>query len=239
MQRRRSRIPVVSLVGYTNAGKSTLLNRLSGSDVLVADQLFATLDPTTRRVDLPGGRGVLFTDTVGFIQKLPHTLVAAFRATLEEISESSLLLHVVDASHPNALEQMEAVTRTLVSDLGIEGVPSLVVLNKMDRVGEDDADRLAVAAGHPQACRVSALRGEGLEVLLKQIETNLDTGLAHLVVRIPHTEGTLISHFYDVATVESETYESDWVELTGTLDARYAGEYAPYQVKKKPRRKSE
>ena len=135
IRRKRSRIPVVTLVGYTNAGKSTLLNQLTRSDVYVADQLFATLDPTTRRVDLPGGHQALFTDTVGFIQKLPTQLVAAFRATLEEIAEADLLLHVVDITHPNARAQAEAVHNTLI-ELEADHIPVLTVLNKIDRLAE-------------------------------------------------------------------------------------------------------
>src|SRR5690349_7068260 len=130
-QRKRSRIPTVALVGYTNAGKSTLLNRIARADVHTADQLFATLDPTTRRVELPGGYNGLFTDTVGFIQKLPTTLVEAFHATLEEIVESDLLLHLVDISHPNALNQFEAVQQTL-EELGANHIPIVTALNKVD-----------------------------------------------------------------------------------------------------------
>src|SRR5689334_17712743 len=132
-QRKRSRIPTVALVGYTNAGKSTLLNRIASSDVYVANQLFATLDPTTRRVELPGGYQALFTDTVGFIQKLPTTLIAAFRATLEEITEADMLLHVVDISHPNALNQFQAVQETL-NEIGAGRVPAVTALNKIDRL---------------------------------------------------------------------------------------------------------
>ena len=131
-RRKRSRLPLITLVGYTNAGKSTLLNRLAQADVYVADQLFATLDPTTRRVELPGGHTALFTDTVGFIQKLPTELVAAFRATLEEISEADLLLHVIDGTHANARAQAEAVHQTL-AEIEADHIPILTVLNKIDR----------------------------------------------------------------------------------------------------------
>ena len=143
VQRKRTRIPTVALVGYTNTGKSTLLNRLAKADIYVADQLFATLDPTTRRVELSGGYQALFTDTVGFIQKLPTSLVAAFRATLEEIAEADLLLHVVDISHPNAMNQAEAVHETL-KEIEADQVPVITVLNKIDRLSDPAAARRAL-----------------------------------------------------------------------------------------------
>ncbi len=167
LQRMRAGIPVVALVGYTNAGKSTLLNALSGSDVYVADQLFATLDPTTRRVEMPSGRAVLFSDTVGFIQKLPVTLVAAFRATLEEIADADLLLHVVDASHPRAWDHIDVVEDTL-AELDATRVPKLLVLNKTDR-GEHSAPIDHTVWGYRGAVRTSATKGLGLDELLAAV----------------------------------------------------------------------
>jgi GTP-binding protein HflX len=184
-RRRRARegLPLVSLVGYTNAGKSTLMRALSGAQVLVADQLFATLDPLTRRVRLPGGGFFLLTDTVGFINKLPPQLVAAFRATLEELNEADLLLHVIDITHPNAAEQAQAVEETL-RELGLAGKPRLAVLNKVDRLQRHDGQPIAgleemsdlvpsLQSGPAQAVLVSALRGWGLEALLQRIEAAL------------------------------------------------------------------
>src|SRR5512135_2363614 len=162
-QRKRSRIPTVALVGYTNAGKSTLLNRVASSDVYVANQLFATLDPTTRRVELPGGYQALMTDTVGFIQKLPTTLVEAFHATLEEIAEADLLIHVVDISHPNALNQYESVQQTL-EELGAQNIPTVTALNKVDQLRDPEAAREAVR-DFPRAVTISALNGMGVAEL--------------------------------------------------------------------------
>jgi GTP-binding protein HflX len=152
--RRRSLIPVVTLVGYTNAGKSTLLNNLTHADVLVADQLFATLDPTTRRLELPGGNAVLLTDTVGFIQKLPTNLIAAFRATLEEITESDLLLHVVDATHPNALQQWRSVIDTL-HEIDADPIPMITILNKIDQKDKINEELLEIPE-FSSAIRISA-----------------------------------------------------------------------------------
>jgi len=184
-RRRRARedLPLVSLVGYTNAGKSTLMRALSGADVLVADQLFATLDPLTRRVRLPGGGFFLLTDTVGFINKLPPQLVAAFRATLEELEDADLLLHVIDITHPRAAEQADAVEKTL-AELGLQGKARIAVLNKVDRLQRKDGRPIAgleevtdllphLRSWQPRAVLVSALRGWGLDELLRQVETAL------------------------------------------------------------------
>ncbi|HEU4758739.1 MAG TPA: GTPase HflX, partial [Dehalococcoidia bacterium] len=189
-RRRRARqgVPVVSLVGYTNAGKSTLMRALSGADVLVEDKLFATLDPVTRRLRLPSGAAALLTDTVGFIQKLPTQLVAAFRATLEELEEAALLLHVVDITHPNAAEQARTVERTL-AELGLGDRPRLTVLNKADALGEEEGSRKPVLSGvegkegalpawAPDGLLVSALREWGLEELLRRVEAALAAAAA-------------------------------------------------------------
>jgi GTP-binding protein HflX len=176
-QRARQGIPVVSLVGYTNAGKSTLMHALSGADVLVEDRLFATLDPVTRRIHLPSGMGVLLTDTVGFIQKLPTQLVAAFRATLEELEEATLMLHVIDITHPDAEQQAQTVEQTL-AELGLADRPRLTVLNKADLI--EGGGRRKVEEGTvpvPEwagdAVVVSAARGWGLDGLRERIELAL------------------------------------------------------------------
>ena len=182
-QRARQGMPVISLVGYTNAGKSTLMRTFSGADVLVEDRLFATLDPVTRRVRLPSGNMVLLTDTVGFIQKLPTQLVAAFRATLEEMTEASLLLHVVDITHPDAVQQGETVEATL-ADLDLREKPLLTVLNKGDLLVDGDGKSLAEALAEealgallepwgPQALVISSARGWGLEELRRRLEAAL------------------------------------------------------------------
>jgi len=187
-RRQRSGMPVVALVGYTNAGKSTLMRALSGADILAEDRLFATLDPVTRRIRLPSGETVLLTDTVGFIQKLPTDLVAAFRATLEELEEADLLLHVIDVAHPNSFEHVQTVDATL-RDLGVAEKPRLLALNKVDLLEQVDgtkvrsveaAEALLHEAGKAPAniAFISAERRWGLDGLLRRIEAGLDGGLA-------------------------------------------------------------
>jgi GTP-binding protein HflX len=229
-QRRRQGIPVVALVGYTNAGKSTLLNKLSGASVYVADQLFATLDPTTRRVTLPGGREVLFTDTVGFIQKLPPTLVAAFRATLEEIREAELLVHVVDVSHPKAVEQKQIVERILTDELGIGDIPIVTVFNKID-ILEEEASKARAEACDPRAVFVSALEGRGIEELLDVIERIIGERMVHVVLHIPYAEGKLLAGFHEVAMVKAERPREGYVELEGMLRPEHMARFQPYRVK--------
>lgn len=206
-QRRREGLPTVSLVGYTNAGKSTLLNALSGSTVYTADQLFATLDPTTRRVTLPGGTVVLFTDTVGFIQKLPTDLIAAFRATLEEVLEADLLVHVIDVSHPHAMEQARSVYGTL-KEIGAAELPIVNVLNKIDRF-QDPSAACDALCDLPDSVAVSALTGQGLEDLLAEIETVMEAEMEHVKVLLPFERGDLVSLIHERGLIEEETHHSD------------------------------
>jgi GTP-binding protein HflX len=225
-QRRRAQMPVVSIVGYTNAGKSTLLNALSGSQVLAEDKLFATLDPTTRRVRLPGNKVALFTDTVGFIQKLPTQLVAAFRATLEEIDEADLLLHVVDLSHPNAREQAAAVEETL-KEIGVRDIPIVVALNKIDRLPDPDAVR-AMLDEFPRSVAISAEKKMGLDDLLATVARELFETAIPVRVRIPNRRGDLIALFHKNGVVDREEYGETSMLVAGRLPARLLAPFRPF-----------
>lgn len=229
-QRRRSQIPIVALVGYTNAGKSTLLNHLSKADVYVADQLFATLDPTTRRVELPNGHYALFTDTVGFIQKLPTQLIAAFRATLEEITEADLLLHLVDITHPNAAEQWRAVQETL-RDIGADDIPVITALNKIDRMPDPEAATETLSA-YAEAVPISALTGHGIDALLARIEDELFETFVPITVRLPYQQGQLISLFHDQGQVERAESGRKDILMHGQIPGRLVTRFRPYMEKK-------
>jgi GTP-binding protein HflX len=228
-QRKRSRIPTVALVGYTNAGKSTLLNRLAKSEVYVADQLFATLDPTTRRVELPGGYQALCTDTVGFIQKLPTTLVEAFHATLEEIVEADLLLHVVDISHPNALNQYQSVVNTL-DELGAHHVPVVTALNKVDRLRDPDAAKQAVSHFSSKAVTISGLKGIGIPDLLQVIQEELYETYTPIRVKLPYQQGALISLFHEAGQVERIEHGRGGVIMQGRIPGRLVAQFNNWQV---------
>lgn len=222
-RRRKSGMPVVALVGYTNAGKSTLLNAISGANVYSANKLFATLDPTTRRVQLGSGQVILMTDTVGFIQKLPHSLVAAFRATLEEVAEADVLLHIIDISHPNAIEQTAIVEQTLRAELGIKDKPIIPVLNKTDLYEPGETDRLiqALKNSHSDAISVSALTHVGIDALLDKLASVLSAGQMTIRLNVPYREGATIARFHELASNITQVFEDDYVVLSGTLPVEY------------------
>jgi GTP-binding protein HflX len=205
-RRQQAGAPVVALVGYTNAGKSTLLNRLTNADVLAADQLFATLDPTTRRVRLPGGGVALMTDTVGFINKLPHELVAAFRATLEEIAEADVILHIVDSSHPLA-DTQKRTAELVLDDLGAPRDRIVTVWNKIDMVAE-------VEPSTNGALRISARTGAGIDALLGRIEDAVRGGMETIRHLISYRDGGLLRDIrtQGVLDIEEHRDEGTWVE---------------------------
>ena len=215
-QRRSSGVPVIALVGYTNAGKSTLMNALTGAEVLSTDQLFATLDPTTRRMELPNHQQVLLTDTVGFIQKLPTDLIAAFRATLEEITEADLILHVADASSPQVDRQTEAVEDEL-EELGVADRPRITALNKIDLVAEERLSVLQRWFSSP--VMISAVRGTGLHELEERIAEGLAASFVPVKVQIPYTMAEFVNLFRLRGMVEVEDHRPEGTLITGRLPA--------------------
>ncbi|MCL4862280.1 MAG: GTPase HflX [Caldilineaceae bacterium] len=234
-QRRKAATVQVALVGYTNAGKSTLLNALSDAHVVAEDKLFATLDPTTRRVELGNGHVALLTDTVGFIQKLPTTLVAAFRATLEEVTEADLLIHVVDLSHANMDEQVAAVEEVL-EELGAGDKTVITALNKVDVLSLDDpaaqANLQTALAEHPNAVALSALTGVGLDDLRRQLDRVVRQQMAPVDVFIPYAQGELLALAHEHGFVELEEHGDEGTHLVGRLPIALAGRYAAYWTKK-------
>jgi GTP-binding protein HflX len=225
--RERSAAPVVALVGYTNAGKSTLFNALTRGGAVVSDQLFMTLDPLVRRVRLGGGRDLLLVDTVGFIQKLPHQLVAAFRATLEEVVEADLLLHVVDASAED-VELRESAVETVLGDIGAGERPRILVLNKAD--GTPPARLSALAAAHPGAVAVSALTGDGLPGLLREVAGRLDLVLRSVRLRFAAGSERVIAGVYASGRVLSHEVVDDEVRIQAELPERVLERYREHIV---------
>lgn len=224
--RRRHRWPVAALVGYTNAGKSTLLNRLTGAGVVTADQLFATLDPTTRQIQLPNNQRLLLTDTVGFIRKLPHTVIESFKATLEEVGEADLLIHVVDAAHPQSAEQIAAVER-VIRELGAADKPLTVAFNKVDLL----PDRTAIDARirqTPDAVALSAATGEGLPDLLAALENRLAGWRHESCYRLPPAAAALLAEIHRVGHVLELSYDGDATLVRACVPPELSGRLAPF-----------
>jgi GTP-binding protein HflX len=220
--RRRHGVPSVAVIGYTNAGKSSLLNRLTGAGVLVEDALFATLDPTVRRTQTPDGRTYTLTDTVGFVRSLPTQLVEAFRSTLEEVGESDLLLHVVDVSHPDPEGQVTTV-RAVVRDIeGAGEIPEILVLNKVDAADPEVVDRML--RREPGAVAISARTGAGLDDLIDRLALALPRPREILEVLLPYGRGDLVSRVHTEGEIASETHTGDGTLLRARVDPELAAE---------------
>lgn len=227
--RDKSGLPRIAIVGYTNAGKSTLLNTLTGAGILAEDKLFATLDPTTRKFTLPGGESVLLTDTVGFIRKLPHHLVSAFRSTLEEAVYADIILILLDASDPHCEEQLD-VTENLLAELGAGSKPTLFVFNKCDRDIDDRSGLDHMISGRfgengdRRALCISARTGEGCDALAKAMEACIRQGKRRVTFRIPNAQSGALSRLYsEKAAVESVEYGDEFITAVATVDDRVYG----------------
>jgi GTPase len=225
--RQRNRWPLASIVGYTNAGKSTLLNKLTGADVLAVDKLFATLDPTTRRLRLPTNQNVLLTDTVGFIRKLPHGLVEAFKATLEEVVQADLLLHVVDVSHPQAEEQIKSVEAVL-KEIGADGKPTLMVFNKTDQLNGSRETLNRFLERYPQGVAISAGTGDGIPILLAELGAQLRPLREFIELAVPHDQARVIARLHEVAQVVERKYNGKMARFKARIPPHYHEEFAPF-----------
>jgi len=231
-RRKDTGAPVVALVGYTNAGKSTLLNRLADAHSHAEDKLFATLDPMMRRARLDGGQELLLSDTVGFVQRLPTTLVAAFRSTLEEVAEADLLVHVVNAAYPAMQLQVDAVEQVL-EEIGAGDRPVIIALNKVDLLPDGDIPALTGKAATLPTVTVSALRGTGIADLLHCISQQLNSGFVPLDVLIPYDRGDLVALFHQYGMIDNECYEEGGTRLHGHMPANHSGPMMGFRVKLK------
>ncbi|MCG9133173.1 GTPase HflX [Candidatus Poribacteria bacterium] len=227
-RRNRSEKIKVSFVGYTNAGKSTLFNRLTGENVLAEDKLFATLDSTTRKVELPQKQQILLSDTVGFIKKLPHQLVAAFKATLEEVAAADFLLHVVDVSHPEAEAQIAAVN-TVLNELEATDIPTFMVFNKTDRLKTEE-DLQILRCQYPEAFPISAQRGDGVEALMEALANRFADLGTNLDLSIPYTEGKALDLLYKHGTVLNTEYADEAIHVKARLPNRYLKSVSQFLV---------
>ena len=227
--RRRHQWPVAAVVGYTNAGKSTLLNLLTGADVIAENRLFATLDPTTRSFTLPNKQRMLLTDTVGFLRNLPHMLIESFKATLEEVSEADLLIHVIDLSHPRVDEHIEAVNN-VTKELGAFGKQTLLVFNKVDAVQSPDTVA-AYRNRFPRSVAISARTGEGVSALVQALQDEISSWTLNLRFRVPLTESGLIAEIHRVGRVVELRYESDDAVVVAHVPPHLEQKLAPFADK--------
>ena len=228
--RNKNQVPSISLIGYTNAGKSTLLNVLTNSDVYEKDQLFATLDPTTRQLNLPDKRQAILTDTVGFIQRLPHQLIAAFKSTLEETLDADLLVHVIDVSHPLYKEQSEAVYRVL-QEVGAQDKPVLSVFNKIDKLPQDSG-LLAQLRSIPESVCISAKKQIGLETLLAVITEHLKLKTIEVTLLIPYSDSGAAAKLFSEGTVFSQDYEEDGIRIKARLQSNAIDRWEKFIIKR-------
>ena len=227
--RKRNQWPLGSLVGYTNAGKSTLFNAITGASALAEDKLFATLDPTTRRLCLPTNQNVLLSDTVGFIRKLPHDLVVAFKATLEEVIEADLLLHVVDISSPQVEEQIEAVN-VVLDELGVADKPTLMVFNKIDRVTTPGLAKRFTDL-HPNSIVVSARTGEGFEAFMAELGKQLRPVREMLELSIPHSQSEVIAQLHEVGQVLERDYDAPEAMFKALIPPSHRAAFEPFIIR--------
>jgi GTP-binding protein HflX len=227
--RRKLHWPLVSIIGYTNSGKSTLMNALTGAGVLAEDKLFATLDPTTRKLRLPNNQNILLSDTVGFLRKLPHHLVEAFKATLEEVAEADLLLHVVDVSHPYANDQIKAV-EVVLHEINAWGKPTVVALNKIDRLGSDSTTLDKFHRECHGSVAISAKLGQNLDALLEEVSNRLKDRRVNVTLSIPHDRAKAIALVYRSGNVTERSLDNGRVLLKAQIPKVLAGELTPYVV---------
>jgi GTPase len=227
--RQRNQWPLASIVGYTNAGKSTLLNKLTGADVLAENKLFATLDPTTRRLRLPTNQNVLLTDTVGFIRKLPHGLVEAFKATLEEVVQADLLVHVVDVSHPQANEQVQAVDAVL-KEIGAEGKPTLMVFNKTDLLNGSREVLNRFLERYPHGVAISAGSGDGIATLLAELGSQIRPLREFVELAVPHEHAGVIARLHEVAQVIERRYTGKTARFKARIPPQFHREFERFLV---------
>lgn len=229
--RKKAGLAFLALVGYTNAGKSTLFNKLTGANVLVEDQLFATLDSTVRKLALPNGHDALVSDTVGFVRRLPHQLIKAFAATLEEVADADVLLHVVDASAADPDQQIESV-RTVLREIGASDIEELLVFNKVDVAPTAAVQRLL--ALHPGSIAVSAVTGEGIDELLEAALIALRAGTVEVRLLVPYAKGEVVAKLYDDAEVLSVEHDEHGTLVTALIPAAEMAQYAPYVQVQQP-----